>query len=147
MDRFDFSRHKKEKGPSQRQLRVGEEIRHILARLLTREDFHNETLKLAHVTITEVRVSPDLKHAKAYVMPIGGKDLEKVIKVLNDYAGIFRAELKRRLTIKYIPVLTFRPDKSFDEAERITNLLKSEKVSRDLQDPSPSTPEEEDDRH
>ncbi len=146
MDRFDFSRHKKEKGPSQRQLRVGEEIRHILARLLTREDFHDEILKEAHVTVTEVRISPDLKHAKAYVMPISGKDLEKVIKVLNDYAGVFRAELKRRLTIKYIPMLTFRPDKSFDEAERITTLLRSEKVSRDLQD-LPQTPEDEDNRH
>lgn len=146
MDRFDFSRHKKEKGPTQRQLRVGEEIRHILARMLTREDFHNEILQATHVTVTEVRVSPDLKYAKAYVMPIGGKDLEKVIKTLNEYASAFRAELKQQLTIKYIPTLAFRPDKSFDEAERIATLLRSEKVSQDLHPPS-SHSDKKDDRH
>ena len=122
----------KSKPPSQRQLKVGEEIRHILAMAIARGDHFDETLQKTQVTVTEVRVSPDLQYAKVYVMPIGGKDMDIIVKALSALAFHFRTEVARKLTTKFVPRLHFLPDLTFEEAARIEKLFKSEKVARDL---------------
>ncbi len=124
--------HQSAKGPTQRQLRVGELIRHALAEMLQRGDIHDEVLASHVVTVPEVRVSPDLKLATVYIMPLGGKDEKPVIEALNRHRRFIRAEIAHHINLKFAPDLRFFRDETFDEAERITRLLHSEKVARDL---------------
>ncbi len=123
-------------GPSQRQLRVSELIRHALAEMLQRGDIHDEVLASHIVTIPEVRLSPDLKLATVYVMPLGGKDEKPVIAALEKHKKHLRTEIAHRIAMKYAPELRFRRDETFDEAERINRLLRTDVVQRDLQKPA-----------
>lgn len=120
------------KGPSQRQLRVGELIRHALAETLGRGEVQDPALEGRLVTITEVRLSPDLRHATVYARPFGGGETEELIRALNRNARFMRGELAQRVDLKYMPDLVFRLDESFDEAELIDALLRSPDVRRDL---------------
>lgn len=111
--------------PSQRQLRVGEQIRHILAEILRRGHFQNETL-MDHgsdITVTEVRTTPDLKNATAFVMSLGGNEMEKILPALNDSAYYFQKEINSSSNLKFTPRLTFKQDDSFDAAEKLDNIL------------------------
>ena len=119
-------------GPSQRSLRVGELIRHRLAELLVRGDIHDDVLAAAVVTIPEVRMSPDLKRATVYVMPLGGHDVAPVIAALKRNQKFIRGEVARAVNLKYAPDISFREDESFEEATRIDRLLDSDKVRRDV---------------
>ncbi len=121
------------KGPSQRMLRVAEMIRHKLAELLIRGEIHDEVLAAHVVSIPEVRISPDLKLATAYVMPLGGKDTEAVLAALDRHKKFIRAEVAHTLNLKYAPDIRFREDETFDEVSRIDALLHSEKVRRDVE--------------
>jgi ribosome-binding factor A len=122
-------------GPSQRQQRVAEIIRHALAEVLSRGDIQDDVLTKNVITIPEVRMSPDLKLATAYVMPLGGKDEDAVIKALEKNKKLLRQEVARRVDLKFAPDLRFRRDESFDEAARIDALLRSERVARDTGKP------------
>ncbi|MCB1650976.1 MAG: 30S ribosome-binding factor RbfA [Alphaproteobacteria bacterium] len=118
------TRHNNE--PSQRQLRVGEQLRHIIAETMNRGHFHHEALMDAgRVTVAEVRVSPDLKHAKAYVMSLGGADMESILPALNEEAYVFQKEVSRQSSLKFTPKIIFVRDESFDEAQRINDLLRT----------------------
>jgi ribosome-binding factor A len=118
--------------PSQRQLRVGEELRHALARVLQRGDLRDPVLQDAPVTVTEVRVSPDLRNATAYVMPLAGRDAGAVIDALTRSAGYLRGQLAHEVPLRFAPGLTFALDTSFDHANRINELLHRPEVERDL---------------
>jgi ribosome-binding factor A len=122
-------------GPSQRQQRVAEIIRHALAEVLSRGDLQDDVLTRNVITIPEVRMSPDLKLATAYVMPLGGKDEDAVIKALEKNKKHLRQEVARRVNLKFAPDLRFRRDESFDEAARIDALLRTERVARDTGKP------------
>ena len=120
------------KGPSQRQQRVAELVRHALAEVLQRGDVQDPVLASHVVTIPEVRMSPDLKLATAYVMPLGGQDEKPVLEALERNRKALRTEVAHRLSnMKYAPDLRFRRDETFDEAARIDALLNSDKVRRD----------------
>lgn len=119
-------------GPSQRMLRVGELVRHKLAEMLARGDIHDDVLAGAVVTIPEVRMSPDLKLATAYVMPLGGRDVGPVIEALKRNHKYIRGEIAHAVNLKFAPDIRFREDESFEEATRIDRLLDSEKVRRDV---------------
>lgn len=121
-----------EKSPSQRQLRVGEEIRHILAKALLQARSGNPLLDGTPITITEVRVSPDLQNATVYLMPLGGGRIADILSAFKERAGYFRQEVARNLHTRKTPRLVFRQDSSFEEAERIEKLLNTPKVKRDL---------------
>jgi ribosome-binding factor A len=123
------------KAPSQRQLRVGEVIRHTLTEVLQRGEVHDEVLASHIVTIPEVRMSPDLKLATAYVVALGGKDEKAVLDALNQHRKFLRGVVARRIDMKFAPDLRFRRDETFDEAERIERLLRSPAVVRDLDPP------------
>jgi ribosome-binding factor A len=123
---------KTEHGPSQRQLRVAEEIRHILARLLMRGELHDPALSGVSVTVSEVRISPDLKNATVFAMPLSGKGVEDVLRGLNRSAPYLRSLVAQEIQLRYAPSLNFIADKSFDEAHHIEELLRSERVRRDL---------------
>jgi ribosome-binding factor A len=118
-------------GPSQRQQRVAELVRHALAEVLSRGDVQDDVLTKNVITIPEVRMSPDLKLATAYVMPLGGRDEEAVLKALDKHKKVLRQEVARRVNLKFAPDLRFRRDESFDEAARIDALLRTERVARD----------------
>jgi ribosome-binding factor A len=119
-------------GGSQRQLRVGELIRHELADMLTRGDIHDPVIQAHLITVPEVRMSPDLRLATIYVMPLGGHDVEKVIEALDRNKRYVRGEIGRRVNLKFAPEIRFRADERFDEAERIEKLLRTPAVQRDL---------------
>lgn len=119
-------------GPSQRQLRVAEEIRHILAGILMRGELHDPLVVGVSVTVSEVRISPDLKNATVFALPLGGAHVDEVLKGLNRSAPFLRAQVGHAMQLRYAPTLTFVEDKSFDEAHHIEELLRSEKVARDL---------------
>lgn len=123
-------------GPSQRQQRVAELVRHALAEVLQRGDIQDPVLGSHVVTVPEVRMSPDLKLATAYVMPLGGQDEAPVIAALERNRKVLRQEVARRVSLKYAPELRFRRDETFDEAARIDALLRSDKVQRDLDAPA-----------
>ncbi len=112
--------------PSQRQLRVGEQIRHILSETLQRGHFQSEILieESGRVTITEVRPSPDLKHARAYVMTLGGQRIDAVLEALNDEARVFQKDIGRQSNLKFTPKIRFVTDDSFEQAQRIEELLR-----------------------
>lgn len=118
--------------PSQRQLRVGEMIRHALADLLVRGDVHDDDLAGTVVTVPEVRMSPDLKLATVYVMPLGGKDGDRVVEALNRNKKFVRGVVAKEVKLKYAPDLRFHYDDTFDEVSRIDALMRSDKVRRDL---------------
>jgi len=124
-------------GPSQRMLRVGELVRHALAEVLQRGDHIDPVLAGHIITVPEVRMSPDLKIATCYVMPLGGKDITPVIKALADNARRLRSEVARRVELKSVPELRFRKDTSFDEGARMDALLRSPQVQRDLDSEAP----------
>ena len=133
----------KQKGPSQRQQRVAELVRHALAEVLSRGDLRDDVLTSHVVTVPEVRMSPDLKLATAYVMPLGGKDETAVVAALERNRKILRQEVARRVNLKFAPELRFRRDESFDEAARIDALLRTEKVARDTRKPDSDEPDSE----
>jgi len=119
-------------GPSQRALRVGELVRHALSEMLTRGEVHDPVLEGHLVTVPEVRMSPDLRLATIYVMPLGGRDVEAVIAALDRNKRYLRGEIARRVNLKFAPEIRFRVDERFDEAERIEKLLRTPAVQRDL---------------
>jgi ribosome-binding factor A len=121
-------------GGSQRQLRVGELVRHALADMLTRGDVHDPVLESHMITIPEVRMSPDLRLATIYVMPMGGRDAQAVIDAFERHKKFLRGELAHRVNLKFAPDIRFRIDERFEEAERIDKLLRSPNVKRDLED-------------
>src|ERR1700761_6264557 len=119
--------------PGQRQLRVAEQVRHLLVEVLQRGSFRDPDLFEANrITVTAVEIGPDLKHATAFVMPLGGEKADVFLEALNRSSGYFRSELAGRMDLRYIPKITFKIDHSFDEAERIERLLRDERVQRDL---------------
>ena len=120
------------KAPSQRQLRVGEQLRHTLSQILARGDLRDPELAEANITVTEVRVSPDMKAATAYVLPFADGTPEDLAAALNRAAGYFRGQLGREVDLKYTPELRFAPDRSFDEAARVDQLLRKPRVRQDL---------------
>lgn len=120
------------RAPSQRQLRVGELIRHALSEVLAREELRDPLLAETPVTVTEVRPSPDLRHAACFVMPLGGGRTAEVVDALNRSAPWLSGQIARRVKLRFSPRLAFRPDESFDYADRITTLLKSPEVAGDL---------------
>ena len=117
---------------SVRVLKVGERVRHILSELLARGEAHDETLTAHAVSVTEVRMTPDLRHAAAYVKPLLGLDEEVVLKALRTNTAFFQREVAKRLGLKFAPKLQFKPDESFEEADRIERLLNDPRVARDL---------------
>lgn len=123
----------KDKGPSVRVLRVGEQVRHILSEILARGDVHDDLLTRHPVSVTEVRMSPDLRHATVFVKPLLGKDEEAVIKALRTNTAYLQREVAHRIRMKYAAKLKFLPDESFDEATHIDALLRDPKVVRDLE--------------
>ena len=120
-------------GRSVRLLRVGEQVRHALSAILARGDVHDETLASHSVSITEVRMSPDLRHATAFVMPLLGADAEAVLKALRTNTAYLQSETARRVNTKYAAKLKFLLDESFDEGSHIAELLRQPKVARDLE--------------
>jgi ribosome-binding factor A len=119
-------------GGSQRQLRVGETVRHAVADILVDGSVHDADLEGHIITVPEVRMSPDLKLATIYVMPLGGRDTEIVIAALERNKKFLRGEVARRVNLKFAPELRFRVDDRFDEAERIEKLLRTPAVQKDL---------------
>ncbi len=117
---------------SVRTLRVGEQVRHILSEILQRGDVHDETLANHMVSITEVRMSPDLRHATAFVKPLLGKDEEAVLKALRTNTAYLQREVAARVKMKYAARLKFLPDQSFDVGSHIDALLRRPEVARDL---------------
>jgi ribosome-binding factor A len=119
-------------GGSQRQLRVGELIRHELAAMLTRGEVHDPVIETHMITVPEVRMSPDLRLATIYVMPLGGRDAKDVLDALDRNKRYVRGEIARRVSLKFAPEIRFRIDERFDEVERIEKLLRTPVVQRDL---------------
>jgi ribosome-binding factor A len=119
-------------GRSVRLLRVGEQVRHALAAVLMRGDVHDETLASHLVSVTEVRMSPDLRHATVFVKPLLGADEGEVLAALKKHVRYLRAEVARRVNTKYAADLKFLADESFDEGGRIDRLLRDPKVARDI---------------
>ncbi|SFJ75326.1 30S ribosome-binding factor RbfA [Bradyrhizobium sp. Gha] len=135
-------------GGSQRQLRVAEQVRHAIAEILAQGSVHDADLEGHIITVPEVRMSPDLKLATIYVMPLGGRDTELVIAALDRNKKFLRGEVARRVNLKFAPDIRFRVDERFDEAERIEKLLRTPAVQKDLdknpeQDPETDREEEQ----
>jgi ribosome-binding factor A len=127
-------KHHRDQGPggSQRQLRVGELVRHAIADMLTRGEVHDPVIEGHLITVPEVRMSPDLKLATIYVMPMGGRDASEVVAAFEKHKKFLRAEIAHRINLKFAPDIRFRMDDRFAEAERIDKLLRSPEVARDL---------------
>lgn len=121
-----------EEGRSVRLLRVGEQVRHALSEILMRGEVHDDTLASHMVSVTEVRMSPDLRHATAFVKPLLGKDEEVVLKALRTHTAYLQREVATRVKMKYAARLKFLADESFDEGSHIDTLLRNPKVARDL---------------
>ena len=119
-------------GGSQRQLRVGELVRHALAEMLTRGEVHDPVIESHLVTVPEVRMTADLRLATVYIMPLGGRDAEEVVAAFERHKKFLRAELAHRINLKFAPDIRFRVDERFAEADRIEKLLHSPEVKRDL---------------
>ncbi len=127
-----MARHSKPEDQSVRLLKVGERVRHILSELLARGEAHDDILSASNIAVTEVRMSPDLRQARAYVKPLLGEDEARVLKALQQNTAFFQREVARWLGLKFAPKLQFRVDESFDEASRIDSLLDDPRVRRDL---------------
>ncbi len=125
-------------GPSVRLLRVGEQVRHILSDILARGDVHDDVLAKHVVSVTEVRMSPDLRHATIFIKPLLGRDEEAVLKALRTNTAYLQREVAHRMALKYAAKLKFLADDSFDEGSHIDKLLRDPKVAQDL-----TTPDEE----
>lgn len=123
------------RGPSQRQLRVGELIRHVMSELLIRGAVHDPELEGRVITVTQVRVSPDLRHARVAIEPLGGKGEAQALAALRRHRRFLRGELGKRMTTKYTPDLAFEIDESFAEGSRIDAILRSPEVRRDTAAP------------
>jgi len=119
-------------GPSQRQLRVGEMLRHALADILRRDEIRDPDLAGVSVTITQVKPSPDMRHATVFCEPLGGKNAKEVVAALNRHKGFLRGEMGHQIELKFTPELRFVEDVSFAEAQKIETILKSQRVQRDL---------------
>ena len=137
MPRFEMARHKQHRdltpgGGSQRQLRVGELVRHAVAEMLMRGDVHDPVIEGHLITVPEVRMTPDLRLATIYVMPMGGRDADEVVSAFERHKKFLRAEIAHRVNLKFAPDIRFRVDERFAEAERIDKLLRSPQVQRDL---------------
>jgi len=132
-----MTRHKHHRdqspGGSQRQLRVGELVRHAMAEMLTRGEVHDPVIEGHFITVPEVRMSADLRLATIYVMPMGGRGAEEVVAAFERHKKFLRAEIAHRISLKFAPDLRFRIDERFAEAERIDKLLRSPQVARDLE--------------
>jgi len=130
--------HRRDSSPagSQRQLRVGELVRHALAEILGRGGVHDPVLEGHLVTVPEVRMTADLRLATIYVMPLGGRDVNDVVAALERNKKFLRSEIAHRINLKFAPDIRFRVDERFDEAERIAKLLQTPAVRRDLEDKS-----------
>ena len=112
---------------SQRQLRVGELIKQSLGQIFLRDEAKVPILETKNITVTEVRMSPDLKNARAYVIPLGGKDSEKTVSILTDFSHLIRKALSKKIEMKFLPKVSFVSDKSFDYAEKIEKLIQKNK--------------------
>ena len=112
---------------SQRQLRVGELIKQSLGQIFLRDEAKLPTLETKNITVTEVRMSPDLKNARAYVIPLGGKDTEKAVNALTEFSYLIRKALSKKIDMKFLPKVSFIGDKSFDYAEKIEKLIQKNK--------------------
>ena len=112
-------------GPSQRQLRVGEQIRHIMSETLSRGDFYNEALMnmAGGITVTEVRPTPDLRQATAYVISLGGADMDSILPALNENAPVFQKDINSKANLKFTPKVRFKEDTSFEKAQKLDELL------------------------
>ncbi|ODS01700.1 ribosome-binding factor A [Methyloceanibacter superfactus] len=128
------AKSKASRAPSQRQLKVGELIRHALAEIFTRGEVMDEVVSKHSLTVPEVRMTPDLKLATAYVMPLGGGEAEEVVAHLEKHKRFLRGEMAKRVNLKFMPELRFRVDVSFEASSRIDELLASPQVARDLDD-------------
>jgi len=128
------SSDKDNRGHSQRQLRVGEEIRHLLAELLERGDMRDPELREARITVTSVDVSPDLRNATAFIMPLGGQDKERLLAAMKRAAPWFRARVGEKAGLRSAPDIRFQLDTTFDEADKIGTLLRRPDVARDIED-------------
>ncbi|HUH77654.1 MAG TPA: 30S ribosome-binding factor RbfA [Devosia sp.] len=129
-----MSKDNKTKGPSQRALRVGELVRHALADIFARGDIDDDALHGVVITVPEVRMSSDLKIASAYIMPLGGQHAAEIVVALNRHSKFIRGRVAPQLNLKFAPEMRFLVDDTFEEASRIDALLRSKKVSRDLDD-------------
>ena len=125
-------------GPSQRQLRAGELVRHALVDIFREEEINDPALAGVSVTVTEVRVNPDLRHATVFVEPLGGENAEEVVKALNRHSRFIRGHLGRAIELRFTPDLHFRHDESFTEAARMNRLFEDPRVRRDLTPDEPS---------
>jgi ribosome-binding factor A len=121
-----------DRGPSQRQLRVGEMLRHALSQILVRCEIRDPDLEGVSVTVTQVKPSPDMRHANVFVEPLGGKNAKQIVTALNRHKAFLRGEMGRMIELKFTPELRFLEDESFSEAQKIEDILKSERVQRDL---------------
>ncbi|HEY2010270.1 MAG TPA: 30S ribosome-binding factor RbfA [Rhizomicrobium sp.] len=119
-------------GPSQRQLRVGEMLRHALADVLRENDIRDPDLDGVSVTITQIKPSPDMRYATVYCEPLGGQNAKEIVAALNRHKGFLRGEMGHRITMKFTPDLRFVEDQSFAEAQKIETILKSPEVQRDI---------------
>jgi ribosome-binding factor A len=132
MPRQKHSHRDSSSGGSQRQLRVGELVRHAIADMLTRGEVHDPVIEEHMITVPEVKMSADLRLATIYIMPLGGRDAQAVLAALDHNRKFLRSEIARRVNLKFAPDIRFRLDERFDEAERIDKLLRSPGVRRDL---------------
>ena len=119
---------------SVRLLKVGEQVRHVISEILARQQVHDDTLTGHSVSVTEVRMTPDLRQATVYVKPLLGEDEEAVLKALRSNTAFFQREVAQRLKLKFAAKIRFRPDETFDEASRIDALLNDPRVKRDLEE-------------
>ncbi len=129
-----MSKDNKPTGPSQRALRVGELVRHALAAMFARGEIDDDALRGSVITVPEVRMSPDLKLANAYIMPLGGMHAEEIVAALNRHRKFVRGRVAPQINMKFAPEVRFYVDETFEEASRIDSLLRSDKVQRDLDD-------------
>ena len=129
-----MSKDNKPTGPSQRALRVGELVRHALAAMFARGEIEDDALRGSVITVPEVRMTPDLKIANAYIMPLGGLHAEEIVAALNRHRKFVRGRVAPQINMKFAPEVRFYVDDTFDEASRIDSLLRSDKVQRDLDD-------------
>ena len=134
------ARGSKSTGPTQRQLRAGELVRHALVEILREEEFADEALQRAPVTVTQARISPDLRHAVVFIEPLGGAHAGEAVAALNRHARFIRGRLGHAITMKFTPDLKFVHDESFDEAERIGRLFDDPRVRADLAREDDGTP-------
>jgi ribosome-binding factor A len=134
-------RSERSRGPSQRQLRVGEELRHALAHILERGDIHDPDIAGRSVTVTNVTVSPDLRQATIYVIPLGGGDMGQLLTGLRRVRPFLRHQVAKRVQLRLVPDFIFAADVSFDQASRIEELLRRPDIARDL---TPAEDESED---